>query len=532
MKITGTVRSSGSTIEQARLTLLSAGNEIAATLSDDHGRFEMELDHADLQNSDALSLRLDKSGFKSVETIVSAPLDEDPPQYDLELEKEEIEFKLIIKDQKGKPLEGVRILAQIDGDSIGRTITDYTGLATLLIDPELEGRQLFLRAEQRGMEEVSGEIELARDQVLPLTMHRRGWSLPFGILKKSGALLLLLPLLLFLLIFYSLPEDPVEVTVFEMQPPEIMQGETAMLKWATVNAVAVTINGTDVALSGSMEVSPERATEYRLVARNSLGEVEQEIRLPVNLPPEVLQGLVRQFMKIYSELRAHPAGGEQLDVEDPLNALVAAGEGNSLIQEDCRQDALDFAIDTLRHSAGLESTEEARIMAEEHIHHEQEALRGGNFQDLFQHLSECKEFCRPWISQVILCHIQTMAQRKPGIVLFATNSSQVAPRYVEGLLESVAAGLRGDPSRKVLLVGRASKLGPPGYNRKLSTKRATAVRDVLLDKGVPESQIEVLPLGYEPPQMNLEIGRAYGFEELYLAEGDQFMNQSVTVAVF
>ena len=51
------------------------------------------------------------------------------------------------------------------------------------------------------------------------------------------------------------------------------------------------------------------------------------------------------------------------------------------------------------------------------------------------------------------------------------------------------------PDDKVLLIGRASKIGDLRYNRRLSGQRALAVRDVLLAKGVAANRIETLWLG-------------------------------------
>jgi outer membrane protein OmpA-like peptidoglycan-associated protein len=53
--------------------------------------------------------------------------------------------------------------------------------------------------------------------------------------------------------------------------------------------------------------------------------------------------------------------------------------------------------------------------------------------------------------------------------------------------------------RHIVVGGHTDRLGPVEYNRKLSEKRAAAVRDYLVAKGVDESRIEVFGFGQTAP---------------------------------
>jgi OOP family OmpA-OmpF porin len=51
----------------------------------------------------------------------------------------------------------------------------------------------------------------------------------------------------------------------------------------------------------------------------------------------------------------------------------------------------------------------------------------------------------------------------------------------------------------VLVTGHTDRLGTEAYNQKLSQRRADAVRDYLVSKGVDRAKIETLGLGEKQP---------------------------------
>ncbi len=85
-----------------------------------------------------------------------------------------------------------------------------------------------------------------------------------------------------------------------------------------------------------------------------------------------------------------------------------------------------------------------------------------------------------------------------GEALFDSNSAQVRPAAVP-LLTTLAATARTTPSLdRVLVDGYVDPRGGSGNNQSLSQARADAVAKVLVDQGVPASQVEAHGRGLSP----------------------------------
>jgi len=67
------------------------------------------------------------------------------------------------------------------------------------------------------------------------------------------------------------------------------------------------------------------------------------------------------------------------------------------------------------------------------------------------------------------------------------------------VLDRVADGLKSNPEVRVEIGGHTDSNGADDYNLKLSRARANAVRDYLLAKGVPASQMEAKGYGESKP---------------------------------
>ncbi len=65
------------------------------------------------------------------------------------------------------------------------------------------------------------------------------------------------------------------------------------------------------------------------------------------------------------------------------------------------------------------------------------------------------------------------------------------------ILQEKAAILRGDKNWAVLVQGYADQHGPAEYNRTLASRRAGAVKQFLVELGVPGTSIKVVTLGQE-----------------------------------
>ena len=67
------------------------------------------------------------------------------------------------------------------------------------------------------------------------------------------------------------------------------------------------------------------------------------------------------------------------------------------------------------------------------------------------------------------------------------------------LLPDVIAAIRDRSSEHISVVGHTDRLGDKSYNLLLSRRRAQAVKDLLIERGVPESLIETTSHGEENP---------------------------------
>jgi len=110
------------------------------------------------------------------------------------------------------------------------------------------------------------------------------------------------------------------------------------------------------------------------------------------------------------------------------------------------------------------------------------------------------------------------------VIFFGFDEEELAPR-TERQLQIVADILRTDPNRKLTISGHADSLGSDNYNRKLSEKRAAAVRNYLSAKGVNREQIVSVGAGESQPRRpnetekgedNPEGRRANRRTEIYL----------------
>lgn len=82
----------------------------------------------------------------------------------------------------------------------------------------------------------------------------------------------------------------------------------------------------------------------------------------------------------------------------------------------------------------------------------------------------------------------------PVSVFFGLNQSSLSAEN-KNKLDEVAADLSGVSFTQVLLEGHTDKSGDASYNEMLSKKRANAVKDYLIQKGVSQSKISIKPLG-------------------------------------
>ena len=84
--------------------------------------------------------------------------------------------------------------------------------------------------------------------------------------------------------------------------------------------------------------------------------------------------------------------------------------------------------------------------------------------------------------------IKTVVSREDRTIYFAFNAATLSPE-MQQRLDTLATNMRSDSRvRGARIVGYADRIGNPGYNEKLSKKRAENVRQYLVSKGMINTQ--------------------------------------------
>jgi peptidoglycan-associated lipoprotein len=88
-------------------------------------------------------------------------------------------------------------------------------------------------------------------------------------------------------------------------------------------------------------------------------------------------------------------------------------------------------------------------------------------------------------------------RRRYQAVQFGFDSYAVSPSE-QGKVAAVASGLRGS-GESVVVAGFTDERGTPEYNRGLGERRAQAVRQALIERGLSASKIQTVSFGAEMP---------------------------------
>lgn len=86
-----------------------------------------------------------------------------------------------------------------------------------------------------------------------------------------------------------------------------------------------------------------------------------------------------------------------------------------------------------------------------------------------------------------------------GGVLFASNESTLLPAAIVKLNEVAEALIKGNPDSNITVEGHTDSQGARQYNMDLATKRANAVRDQLVSRGVAQDRIKSVGVGPDRP---------------------------------
>ena len=83
-------------------------------------------------------------------------------------------------------------------------------------------------------------------------------------------------------------------------------------------------------------------------------------------------------------------------------------------------------------------------------------------------------------------------------IQFQSNSSKLASSSLPSLRE-LADTLKANPELELTIDGHTDNSGSPGYNQKLSERRAAGVKEVLISMGIPEERISTRGFGDTQP---------------------------------
>ncbi len=89
---------------------------------------------------------------------------------------------------------------------------------------------------------------------------------------------------------------------------------------------------------------------------------------------------------------------------------------------------------------------------------------------------------------------QTVGDR----VFFPVDQSTLTP-VAMATLDGQAAWLSQRPAAQITIEGHADEQGTREYNIALSARRASAVRNYLVTKGIPDARLSTIPFGKERP---------------------------------
>src|SRR5690606_17930377 len=142
-----------------------------------------------------------------------------------------------------------------------------------------------------------------------------------------------------------------------------------------------------------------------------------------------------------------------------------------------------------------QSAASARLAAEQKARTAEQAAKEKADAELVQELERLR-------SQVAELQTQQSARgttlRLTGEVLFDVGQATLKPG-ARRALENLAAVLRRQPDRQIVVEGFTDSTGDANVNQQLSEARAEAVRQALVQFGVPRENIEVRGLGAAYP---------------------------------
>jgi outer membrane protein OmpA-like peptidoglycan-associated protein len=145
--------------------------------------------------------------------------------------------------------------------------------------------------------------------------------------------------------------------------------------------------------------------------------------------------------------------------------------------------------------------------------------------ELNDHLVSCQRFCGQLLNKIFVANMTEVAKLPHQVVFFDLDRDQVTPRSQKDLKEFA----RKNNNQTLYVMGRASIIGGKGYNKELSGRRVRQVEKILRSCGLSEYQIKASWLGFESPQLTMEVASAYQIDPKEYKSDLFSLNQSVVL---
>lgn len=284
-----------------------------------------------------------------------------------------------------------------------------------------------------------------------------------------------------------------------------------------------------------------QANDYQLPSHyeDTLKKYEEEQQAGANGDDAYQRSLDELF--VTAEIIDDQQGGDdpvvfEGDFNQPrwLQGLTVTKSDNPMLEDACRQQAVKKVTLQAAEKMHIRGAEQALQATLDHMQQHADFIRNNEIShtDYLRSLAECETYCAPLVASLMQCHILSVARRPHGIVLFDLASTHVEAAYEDGIIAELAEEFSRQEGAQVLVVGRASQIGDLRYNRRLAGQRALAVRDRLVNAGVPLEKIRPIWFGWEPPQIDAFMAAEYGMNDMFQSNGKDLMNQSVVLVLF
>ena len=132
---------------------------------------------------------------------------------------------------------------------------------------------------------------------------------------------------------------------------------------------------------------------------------------------------------------------------------------------------------------------------------------GECWKSVFWTQANAIEQCDPQYIETAAVEVKTVMSKKEVTLsagtLFGFDEAELT---TEGMktLDGVAASAAEVPGQTIRITGHTDRIGPLEHNKKLSMRRAEAVRDYLAAKGLSSDKMEVAGVGPDEPVVTCE----------------------------